>query len=120
MAPAERDFLGVGVIPSVSVLGVFVLGCYGSLVEEWAAVRGVRAPWSALVGAAFALCFLLALNRAPAYLDMPWLQLPLVLSMVGLSFALHLLYLPAGLCCFVGLMMCKNELLLPPSKNKRQ
>ena len=37
-------------------------------------------------------------------------------GLLALSFALHLLYLPAGVCCFFVLMVCKNDILLPPTR----
>ena len=46
-------------------------------------------------------------------------QLVLLLALVVLSFALHVIFLPAGLCCFFVLMLCKNEVLLPPAPQAR-
>ena len=43
-----------------------------------------------------------------------WVQFVLVLGLVAVSFAIHLLYLPAGIACFVALMLQKTELLMPP------
>ena len=83
---------------------VVVLGLYGSISEH--------TPWPALLSIAFASAFALAQHRA-AGPQRPMLQLPLVLSLVALSFALHIAFLPAGICCFFCLMFCKNEMLLP-------
>ena len=61
---------------------------------------------------AFAVLFSWTLYRA-ASPEPPRLQVVLALVLVCLSFALHMVYLPAGICCFFCLMLCKNELLLP-------
>jgi hypothetical protein len=69
-----------------------------------------------LCSAAFAGTFVLARHRAAAG-PAPF-QLVLVLLLVVFSFVLHIVYLPAGLCCFFTLMLCKNEVLLPPRNVK--
>ena len=65
------------------------------------------------VGTAFSGVFALARSRIQAGRPAPPYQGLLVLALVVLSFALHIVYLPAGLCCFAALLLCKNELLLP-------
>lgn len=97
-------------VVNISNLGVLVLSLYGAY--EKADARVVS------VGAAFFGAFLWARERgagSPGTLQ----QLALVLSLVALSFCLHFLYLPAGLCCFVVMMMTKNEMLLPPKRTER-
>ena len=69
------------------------------------------------LSALFALTFIFARYRASDGQQMPPYQLGVVLMLVVVSFALHLVYLPAGLFCFFTLMLCKNELLLPPKRN---
>merc|ERR1711957_441036 len=61
----------------------------------------------AVYGLLYTACFALAVRG----LSSP-LQLVLLFAMVGLSFALHLVYLPAGLCCFFSLMIAKNDVLM--------
>lgn len=68
-----------------------------------------------LGGLAFAGVFSFARSRAAGGGSSP-LQVLLVLLLVAISFALHMIYLPAGLCCFVALLLCKNEVLLPPTR----
>jgi apolipoprotein N-acyltransferase len=85
------------------VLTAVVLSAWATLTAEPRDLRPVAA------GAAFATCFFLALRGVPWY----FAQLALVLLLVALSLALHLLCLPAGLCCFVALMACRNDALLP-------
>lgn len=80
-------------------------GAYGSYAES--DVKPVA------VAVAFTGTFVWARSRVINGKAAP-MQLLLVLALVALSFGLHLLYLPAGLCCFFTLMLCKNELLLPP------
>merc|ERR1740130_1769998 len=66
--------------------------------------------WSGVGGVGFVLCFwqTLRLNRMCA--ASTCIQGLLVLTLVMLSFALHLLFLPAGICCFFAMISCKNEL----------
>mmetsp|Transcript_27996 Transcript_27996/g.66634 ORF Transcript_27996/g.66634 Transcript_27996/m.66634 type:complete len:108 (-) Transcript_27996:97-420(-) len=61
----------------------------------------------AVYGLLYAACFALAMRG----LSSP-LQLVLMFAMVGLSFALHMVFLPAGLCCFFSLMIAKNDVLM--------
>ena len=94
-------------LSDVAAVGCVAAGAFGSYSEG--------SVYPILAAAAFALAFVFARYRVidgkqPSY------QLPLVLMLVVLSFALHIAYLPAGLCCFFTLMLCKNELLLPPVK----
>ena len=90
--------------------GAAVLGLYGSY------ANGSVRP--ALIAAAFAALFAWALYRA-ASPEPPRLQVLLALGLVCLSFALHMVYLPAGICCFFCLMLCKNELLLPAAPRQK-
>ena len=76
----------------------------------------------AVLALAFVCVFALALHRvrslAPAQ---PPYQIVLILLMICLSFGLHTTYLPAGICCFFTLMLCKNEVLMPrPTQVKRE
>jgi len=82
-------------------------GCYGSFVQ--------RSILPVLLAVGFTTCFVYALIRAAAP-QPPRMQLPFVLWLVALSFALHMVYLPAGLCCFFCLMLCKNDFLLPAQR----
>ena len=91
-------------LSEVAAVGCVALGAYGS----WTGGRVLPL----VASAAFSLLFVLARQRA-ADGKSARLQLPLVLALVCLSFTLHLVFLPAGLCCFFALMLCKNELLLP-------
>ena len=98
-----------------AALASAALGVYGSYADGT-----LRAG---AVGIAFACLFFFTQRRASHATSMPLLQIVLVLGLVGLSFILHLAYLPAGICCFFALMLCKNELLMPPappSTKKRQ
>ena len=92
-------------LSEVAAVACVAAGAFGSY------TKGEFSPF--LASAAFSLGFVLARHRVangkPAQM-----QLLLILSLVCVSFLLHLLYLPAGLCCFFTLMLCKNELLLPP------
>ena len=116
-------------------------GLYGSYETRQAA--------PALLSFSFVAVFALALHRVEAAAPAPpSYQLLLVLLMVVLSFGLHLQYLPAGVwcappslppasptcalspshtstcvdtrrSCFFALMLCKNELLMPPPQATR-
>lgn len=70
-------------------------------------------PLPLLASVAFAGAFVFARHRVSGGKTAP-LQVLLLVALVCISFGLHLLYLPAGICCFFTLMLCKNELLLPP------
>ena len=87
-------------IANLANMGVIVLSMYGAYDKG--------DPRVFAVGAAFFGFFLWARERM-LWSRAPRLQLFLVLSLVGLSFCLHFLYLPAGLCCFVVMIMTKNE-----------
>jgi hypothetical protein len=90
-----------------------VLALYGT-VES-------KDPWPALIGIAFSTSYAYALRRVALSDQPPRFQLLIALWLVGLSFALHLSYLPAGIGCFFTLMLCKTELLLPAApKPKKQ
>jgi len=90
-------------IASAFAVAVCVAGAYGGLVNA--------TPAPLLLGLAFCGSFLWALRRAASG-PAPF-QILFVLLLVALSFALHFAYLPAGICCFFTLMVCKSELLLP-------
>ena len=98
-------------LSEVAAVACVCAGAFGSYAES--NMRPV------LIAAAFSGCFVFARTRVadgqPARL-----QLLLILSLVVLSFVLHLLYLPAGICCFFALMLCKNELLLPPARGSHK
>lgn len=99
-------------VASGFVLTAVVLSASATLAAEPRDWRPVAA------GASFGICFVLALhgvNTQGSYLR----QLVLVLLLVGLSLVLHLLCLPAGLCCFVALMTCRNDALLPTPPPRR-
>lgn len=87
-------------IANLANMGVIVLSMYGAYDKG--------DPRVFAVGAAFFGFFLWARERM-LWSRAPRLQLLLVLLLVGLSFCLHFLYLPAGLCCFVVMIMTKNE-----------
>ena len=93
-------------LQNVAAASAAVAGMYGSYTN--------RSEWPAILGVLFVSSFWWALRRAKANESPPWLQLVIVLNLVALSFALHLTYLPAGICCFFCLMLTNNELLLPP------
>ena len=68
----------------------------------------LRSAWPLLGSLAFSTVFALSATLTLSSLQ----QSCLVAAMVATSFALHIVYLPVGLCCFFALMLCKNELLL--------
>ena len=71
-----------------------------------------RSAYPALVGVAFAAAYDATLRRSASRPQ--WLsQVLLVVGLVALSFALHFLYLPAGICCFFALVFCDSSALLP-------
>jgi hypothetical protein len=97
---------------SLFVLAAVVLSALATLTAE------PRDGRPAAAGAAFGTCFLLALrgmDSQSSYLR----QLALVMLLVALSLVLHLLCLPAGLCCFAALMTCRNDALLPAPMARR-
>ena len=69
------------------------------------------------VGLGFFALFTWALQRANSGLYPP-MQIAIVLALVGLSFCLHFLYLPAGLCCMVILLLTKSSDLLPTTPGR--
>ena len=91
---------------------VGALSLYGSFAS--------RNPWSSIIGLAFVACYIYARHRVATRQPTGKLQFLLILMTIGLSFALHMTYLPAGICCFFALMLCKNDLLLPPSPTSAQ
>ena len=96
---------------SISGLGgnaASILGMYGSF--------QTRTAWPALAGITFTFLFNLARERVRGAEKPPPYQALILLAMLIASFALHMLYLPAGLCCFVALLLCQNELLMPPKR----
>ena len=88
--------------------------------QPWPAAGGVYGSYqtgtAAPAGFAFSFvaAFAYALHRVKASAPAPPKhQIMLVLAMICFSFGLHTVYLPAGICCFFTLMLCKNELLMP-------
>ena len=101
-------------LAELAAVSCFVAGAYGSYTKS--------DPYPLLAATAFAGGFIFARYRVAGGKAAP-LQLLLLLALVCTSFVLHLLYLPAGICCFFTLMLCENELLLPPptkSASKRE
>jgi hypothetical protein len=86
-----------------------IVGIYGSF------ATGTAPP--AACGLLFCAVFNLALYRVHESESPPRYQVLLILSLLVISFMLHMVYLPAGLCCFIALVLCQNELLLPTDKN---
>ena len=111
-------------LPTIAAIGAATLGAYGAVANSSWVPDGYR--WGpAVVGPAYAAGFFWCLRRAKlrddgAVQETKLVQLVLVLALVALSFALHILYLPAGICCFFSLMFTKNDLLLPPTREKRE
>lgn len=97
---------GRALVSGAAAVGAAALGAYGSLRDG--------TPYPGLVAAAFAVTYFTALRRAQNSAATPALQLPLVISLVALSFALHLMFLPAGLACMFALMLGRNESFFPP------
>ena len=85
--------------------GACMFGIYGSYEK--------RSVWPAFAGIAFTFLFNFARDRVRDADRAPPYQGLIVLTMLITSFALHIVYLPAGLCCFVALLLCQNELLMP-------
>ena len=88
---AETDSYSVcmGGVPestSVSLWFAVAVGVLSLVGSAW-----TSSLWPALYGLSYAACFTLALRGVPS----PF-QVVLVLAMVGLSFGLHLVFLPAG------------------------
>ena len=77
-------------------------------------------PLLLAVGAGFSSCFFLACRLAGRERRAGWVQIGLVILLVSFSFASHLLYLPAGICCLASLMICRNDLLLPRRSTARR
>ena len=93
-------------LASAAALCAAAGGLYGSYQTESAAPAGFALS--------FVVVFMYALHRVQASSPaLPKNQILLVLAMICLSFGLHTVYLPAGICCFFTLMLCKNELLMP-------
>ena len=88
--------------------GAGALGLYGSY------LTGSLYP--ALAGSGFCFLFNFTRERVRGAQSQPPYQSLLLLSMLICSFTLHMVYLPAGLCCFVALLLCQNELLTAPNK----
>ena len=97
-------------LADISAVASVVLAAYGSF------VAGEAKP--IVLAAMFCAAFAFARHRAVA--GPARFQLVLVLLLVVFSFGLHLTYLPSGLCCAFALMLCKNDLLLPPSGMKAE
>lgn len=99
-------------LSELAALASVALGAYGSYNTN---------DYKALAAAVyFSAGFIWARARVASGQPSQALQLLLMLTLVAASFALHLLYLPAGICCFFTLMLCKNELLLPPNKSEQK
>ena len=115
MAPEQpaAPLQGASTLASYASIGTAAAGCYGGSFAG-------STVWPALLGVLFASCFHFALHRAAAQSGPKWTQLLLVLTLVVISFVLHLTYLPAGLFCFFALILCKNQYLLPPPRQKRE
>ena len=77
--------------------GVLVAGTYGALTQHDAATM--------LLALAFAIAYAAAL-RCPR-------SLLLIGSLLALSLALHVRYLPAGVCCFGALMLARFDFRRP-------
>jgi len=92
------------VLAKAFVLTAVVLSARGSYLAQ--------SPLVVAAGASFGGVFLLALRGAAGRHPM-FFQVGLVLLLVALSLVLHLLCLPAGICCFVALMTVKNSALVP-------
>jgi hypothetical protein len=93
-------------LASASALCAAAGGLYGSYQTGSAAPAGFALS--------FVSVFALAIHRVKASAPAPPKhQIVLVLAMICLSFGLHTVFLPAGLCCFFTLMLGKNELLMP-------
>ena len=89
--------------------GVVAFGAYGAYTEGRLPILLVALLFSSL----FAVVVVNGRENSKA------LKALAAIGLLGLSFALHLLYLPAGVCCFFVLMVCKNDILLPPSPPTR-
>ena len=74
--------------------------------------------WPALVGCSFTAVFWSTLRLHEKRRTTMMTQALLVLLLVMLSFALHLIFLPAGICCFFAMICVKNELRAAPSRNR--
>jgi len=102
-------------LSDVSVLCAFAaaaVGCFGAYSKSSA--------WPAVVGVAFTAVFWQTLRLCELRQTSLLTQGLLVLVLVMLSFALHLLFLPAGICCFFAMICVKNELLLPTPRRTKQ
>mmetsp|Transcript_16758 Transcript_16758/g.40002 ORF Transcript_16758/g.40002 Transcript_16758/m.40002 type:complete len:92 (-) Transcript_16758:102-377(-) len=73
--------------------------------------------YPALAGTTFSCLFNLARHRVCEAHEPPRFQAVLVLLLLVASFAVHIAYLPAGMCCLVALLLCQNELLLPQKRH---
>ena len=89
--------------------GVVAFGAYGAYTEGRLPILLVALLFSSL----FAVVVVDGRDNSKV------LKALAAIGLLGLSFALHLLYLPAGVCCFFVLMVCKNDILLPPSPPTR-
>ncbi|KAG8468921.1 hypothetical protein KFE25_007439 [Diacronema lutheri] len=95
---------------------VSLAATYGYAVALPGAVRSVFLIPS---GFAFTAMYIWAVRRK-AEREQPTGQVFLVLAMIVTSLVLHLLYLPAGLCCFVTLMVAQNELIYKPTAKREK
>ena len=73
----------------------------------------------ALISITFTATFYFALWRAQSAGQIR-MQLAFALLLICISFAVHLIFLPAGIGCFFTLMLCKNELLLPQKQVQKK
>jgi len=86
---------------------------YGYATSE----AGVVNKFAILAGLMFTGLYFLAVRRK-AWEDQPKGQVFVVLSMILSSLTVHILYLPAGIFCFIALMICQNDLIYKPKKKR--
>ena len=96
-------------ISGFSAIACVSMGAYGSYTNSSVA------PF--LVAALFSGLYFYARRRVSQGDATSMTQLILIFSLIASSFVLHLVYTPAGLCCFFTLMLCKNEVLMPPRRD---
>ena len=105
--PAREDAMdAANSLSEIAMVGCVGLGAYGTYTEA--------SVWPLSLATIFTLSFYQAKQRVK--MGSRRMQLPFVLVLVIMSFALHMVYLPAGLCCFFALMLCKNEILFPDAQ----
>ena len=105
-------------LADMSAAGAALIGAYGV-----GTYNAGGKPLPLAVGIAFFVMYNIALRHSAANPAARTTALALVMSLIVLSFVLHWVYLPAGVCCFFALMLQRSELLVPsPPKpaQKRQ